>query len=470
MASRSGIETYTLAQHQARLENLRRANRDIRACVRELRIHDYLPGQVIYYLGDYPAPMSITPTEYDYSLFRSYEENGVDLIQVHEEWNDTLEKYGSTKYDSCDPAGMKRFVETCHAHHIKILPYCSASYIHYKNKAFTTDFLRTPDSTAGCIDMHYCYRLGCTGSAAWREFIIPRTFQIMETYGFDGIYNDWGYDWSNSVFHEIPPEKRNYEQEPLECYDPEAEDLIHTLYEGVHQRGGIYKLHIGGYDRAPVRGKHYDYLWIGECEFSSSYGAGKLYEPYLVPCPDKPRLTNWGKEKFDMDAYFAMTIPFVQFPLLTHGRPTMGRCIDVPGVEQFGTEDPLRLYNWFRKIRDYADAHPDGPYTYSEWSQIPDDVEDYPRWCRYLALYKPMVAEGTIVHMELRDTAAILSPLPVHVYATQFTNDEDYLAVSNLTDEPYTLTLRDKWTDRATGKCGTEFTISVKRMVFLKRN
>ncbi len=54
------MKILTLDQHRARMENLRRADRDIHACTRELRIKDYLPGQVTYNLGDYPAPMSIT--------------------------------------------------------------------------------------------------------------------------------------------------------------------------------------------------------------------------------------------------------------------------------------------------------------------------------------------------------------------------------------------------------------------------
>ena len=53
------MKQLTLEQHRARLENLRRAAREVRACTRDLRINNYLPGQIIYYLGDYPAPMSI---------------------------------------------------------------------------------------------------------------------------------------------------------------------------------------------------------------------------------------------------------------------------------------------------------------------------------------------------------------------------------------------------------------------------
>ncbi len=460
------MENYSLEMHVKRLNNLNNARKSVKEYTREMRIKDYLPGQVIYYLGDYPQKMSISPTEYDVNLLRSYAENGVDMIQVHEEWNDTIEKYGSDKWHSCDHEGMLEFIKVCHSFGIKIIPYCSASYIHCKSKYFDEDFCR---SDGGCTDMHYSYRYGHAGSEKWRNFIIPRTFNIMDTYGFDGIFNDWGYDWHNSTYVDIPPEKRNYENQPLEKYDPEAEDLIHALYEGVKKRGGIYKLHIGQSDRAPVRGKYYDYLWVGECEFDSKCGAGKMYEPYLVPCPDKPRLTNWFETRFDMDEYFAKTIPFVQFPLLTHGRPTMGRCIDVEGVTQYNTTQADHLYHYFEKVRDWADKHPNGPYVYSEWSQIPDDTEDFPRWSRYLKLYKPMVTEGSTVYMEIRSAEFILSPIPENVYASLFINEEEYLAVSNISDTPYTLKLTEDWLDRETGITKSEFTVAPRRMIFLKK-
>ena len=460
------MKQLTLEQHRARIENLRRASREVRVCTRELRISNYLPGQIIYYLGDYPAPMSITPTEYDYRLLKSYAEHGVDMIQVHEEWNDTIRRFGADKYSSCDHEGMLRFVELCHYFGIKIIPYCSSSYIHTYDPEYRKEFSR---SDGGCVDMHYHYSLGWAGSEYWRDFIIPRTFRIMDTYGFDGIFNDWGYDWDPNDLKDIPSSRRNYENEPLEAYDPEAEDLIHMLYDGVKSRGGIYKLHVGGNTRAPVRGKYYDYLWIGEGRFDIECGAGKMFEPYMVPCPDKPRATNWFEHRFDADAYFASTIPFVQFPLLTHGRPTLGECIDVPGVTQYNTTQPDRLYHYFEQVRSYSQNHPDGPFVYSEWSQIPDDPEDYTRWCRYLSLYKPMVEDETIVHMELRDAEFILSEIPKQVYITLFTGHEEYLVASNITEAPYTLCLSGLWKDRETGKTAEKFVIPQKRILFLKR-
>ncbi len=460
------MKQLTLEQHKARLDNLRAARVDNRGYTRELRIHDYLPGQVIYYLGDYPAPMSITPTEYDYNLLKSYAEHGVDMIQVHEEWNDTVRRFGADKWSSCDHEGMLKFVELCHYFGIKILPYCSAGFIHTYDKEFLPEFVRRD---GGCVDMHYHYSMAYAGSAYWREFILPRSFRIMDTYGFDGLFNDWGLDSCGNDMVPIPENRRNYENSPLEYYFPEAEDLVHMLYDGVKQRGGIYKVHIGGNASAPIRGKYYDYIWIGESKYETEIGVGKMWEPYVVPCPDKKRIVVYAQQKFDADAYFASTIPFVQFPLLTHGRPTMGECIDVPGVRQWNTTQPTRLYHFYEKVRDYAREHPDGPYVYSEWSQIPDDPEDYPRWCRYLDLYKPMVEDETVVYMELRDTDLVTSEIPSNVYVTQFVSHEEYIVASNLGDAPYTLALRDTWEDRVSGTVAKAFEIPAKRMVFLKK-
>lgn len=460
------MQNLSVEEHRERLENIKRATASVRSCVRELRIHDYIPGQVIYYLGDYPAPMNITPTEYDYELLKLYAERGFGLIQVHEEWNDTIEKYGSDKWNSCDKEGMKKFIELCHEFGIKIIPYCSSSYIHGGSASFTEKFCR---SDYGCADMHYAYRVAHAGSEYWRNFIIPRAFHIMDEYGFDGLFNDWGYDWHNSHIIPISKEKRSIDY-PVEGYDLEAEDLIHTLYDGVKARGGIYKLHVGRNEKAPVRGRHYDYLWIGEGKFGAEYGAGKMYEPFVVPCPDKPRLTKYGETRFDADEYFAMTIPFVQFPLLTHGRPTMGKCIDVPGVKQYHTKDPNRLYHYFEQVRDFVNKHPNGPYVYSEWSQIPDDPEDFDKWSHYLELYKPMVIDETVVHMEIRDCLSIMSDIPEQVYITMFSNMGQYMVVSNMTEELYRLELKGIWKNRETDEVGTDFVVPAKRLLFLVRN
>ena len=111
--------------------------------------------------------------------------------------------------------------------------------------------------------------------------------------------------------------------------------------------------------------------------------------------------------------------------------------------------------------------NPEGPYVYSLWSAIPDDVEEYPRWCKYLALYKPMVRQNSLVYIELRECDDILSEIPENVYASMFVNEEKYLAVSNLSDKEYTLELRDVWKDRVSGKEAKVFSIKPKEILFL---
>ena len=113
------------------------------------------------------------------------------------------------------------------------------------------------------------------------------------------------------------------------------------------------------------------------------------------------------------------------------------------------------------------DAHPEGPYVYSLWSSIPDDPTEFDTWCRYFALYQPMVTETSLAYIELRDCDAIRSQLPADVYASMFVNEETYLVVSNLTGGPYELELEGTWEDRQTGKTGSRFTIEHEKLCFL---
>ena len=85
----------TREEHKARITNVKQAELGIRTCLRRHRIGEYLPAQAVYHLGDYPAPFSIEPTEYDYNMIKGMAENGVQLIQLHEEWNDHIRRYGA---------------------------------------------------------------------------------------------------------------------------------------------------------------------------------------------------------------------------------------------------------------------------------------------------------------------------------------------------------------------------------------
>ena len=69
----------TLEEQRQRIENVNAAAIGNRKYLRRKRIHDYLPGQAVYNLGDYPAPFSIAPTDYDREMLRDMAANGVEL-------------------------------------------------------------------------------------------------------------------------------------------------------------------------------------------------------------------------------------------------------------------------------------------------------------------------------------------------------------------------------------------------------
>lgn len=453
------MKNLTLEQHRARIANINSAEAGNKKYFRRHRVRDYLPGQAVYNLGDYPYPFKIEPTEYDYNMLKKLAENGVKMIQLHEEWNDAVWQYGVGKYESHDPVGMKHFVELCHHFGIKILPYISTGYIHEFGPDFREDFTHSVHLCMG--GLAHKYRRCSAGKAEWREFILPKTFDILDKYGFDGIYNDWGLQSSYTVNGNRPY------REGLGEYDPEMEDLLSLIYTEVKKRGGIYKLHCDGNTKAPCVDKVYDYLWIGENQNSTTLGVGKDFGDYIVPCQDKVTLNLENP-----DYYFASVIPFMQFPLLTSscGRPFLGKRKDAD-CPMYGREDPKynREYLFDCKVDNYMKEHPNGPFVYSLWSAVPDDTTEFDRWSKYLALYSPMVEDDSVVYMELRECDEILSSIPDKVIASMFVNEEKYLVVSNLDDQDYTVTLRDAWCDRVSGNVAREFVVKPGKILFLKK-
>ena len=114
-------------------------------------------------------------------------------------------------------------------------------------------------------------------------------------------------------------------------------------------------------------------------------------------------------------------------------------------------------------------AHPEGPYSYSDWSGIPDNVEYRANWFKYLALYKPMVEENSVCHMNVTDSTITRTPLPKHVYMSLFTGDEQYLCISNLTKETQTVALTHLWKNRETGSMIDTVTLGEGELAFLQR-
>ena len=452
------MKQLTFEQHRARIQNINEAEASNKKYFRRARVRDYMPGQATYNLGDYPYPFKIEPTEYDYNMLKDMAEKGIELIQLHEEWHDSVRMYGADKFNSHDPEGMKNFVKLCHHFGIKVIPYVSTGFFHEFDPDFREEFTHGVKYCMG--GLHHKYRRCSAGKAEWREYMLPRTFAILDNYGFDGIYNDWGLQSSYSV------SGNRLMREGIGVYDPEMEDLIGLIYSEVKRRGGVYKLHCDGNANAPCIDKVYDYLWIGENQKATTLGVGKNFHDYVVPCQDKVTLNLDNP-----DLYFANVIPFMQFPLLTsRGRPFLGKRKDADCVS-YGREDPKynREYLFDCKVADYMKDHPNGPYVYSLWSSVPDDVTEYPRWCEYLALYRPMVERDSLVYIELRECDELVSAIPEKVVVSMFVNEEKYLVVSNLEDAPYELVLRNKWCDRRSGEIKNSFIIEPGKIIFLKK-
>ena len=159
------MKIYTLEEHRRRIGNINSAEKGNKKYLRRTRVRDYIPGQAIYNLGDYPKPFSIAPTDYDAVRLKGLAENGFGLIQIHEEWNDPIRRFGADKYTSHDPDGLKKFIELAHSFGIKVIGYVSSGFLHEFDPDFTEAFCHTE---VRCVDgMYFRYRRCSAGSAEW---------------------------------------------------------------------------------------------------------------------------------------------------------------------------------------------------------------------------------------------------------------------------------------------------------------
>ena len=95
--------------------------------------------------------------------------------------------------------------------------------------------------------------------------------------------------------------------------------------------------------------------------------------------------------------------------------------------------------------------------------------ENMEEWQKYRALYLPMVQDVTLVYLGLQECADIVSTLAEGVHASMFVCDVTYLAVSNLSDKPYTLQLKEQWTDRVTNENADTFAVQPGQLLMLAK-
>jgi hypothetical protein len=417
------LARYTAADHRRRLENIALCRGAIRACMRRQLITQYLPAQACYNLGEYPSRDYWAPGEYDEQELDRLRDHGIQLIQVFDDWNDAMGLFGGHKLTALNAKGFRKFVDMVHRRDMKVIAYLSSGFLQWNDKRREPTWSRTGDRLeVGYWDMARC----SPASPGWRGYLLPHVVRILDDYGLDGLYNDCGYVTNSrgrAKFPKTPDEVDAFEETPQ--FDGAFADLLQLIYAEVKRRGGIVKLHVDALYRPEVgEAKVYDYLWVGEgvADGDVLRETTKNHPPYVVPCLD------FSFTKIDAESdHYLQSIPYLQFPILSAGRPITGQRVDVPGVKY--QED------WwtrrFREIRAYYRAHPNGPFVYSNWDSVPPRPETRSMHAAWLAQYKPLVEEGTWAWLEVGASDLFAGPLPKGVVASAFANRRMYLVLAN---------------------------------------
>jgi len=424
--------TYDAEHHRRRLENIALCEKGIRKCLRKHLITNYLPGACSYNLWEYPCHRPWEPDEWDEAELDSLRDQGIRLVQLMPQWNDSCRLYGGDTFTPYNPAGFRRFIAMAHRRGMKVIPIISTGYFERRDRDFRKEWARSVK-----LDDRY-YRLACCSpaSAGWRAYLLANLVKLMDDYDVDGLYNDLGY-LQRLFNHPDPPMK-----DEVLAFEESAEhdgalyDLLMLVYAEVKRRGGILWFHGKGHFftfRNPDR--FYDYRWVGEGVESSKGSDGlretaKTCPPYVIPCFD------WlSGSVADENELYLQTIPYMQFPLLLTGRPVTGERQVIPGIEYTPAEKGSRGWHYLQ-IRKHYQEHPEGPYSYGSWDSVPGRPEARPTHARWLKQYMPMVEEGTWAWLEIGDSDLFAGRLPPNVVASAFANRQLYLALANYNHSP----------------------------------
>ncbi len=419
----AAILNYSAEEHRRRLVNIAHAERSVRKCLRKHRITSYIPGQVAYHLGEYPArkPYELG-TDYDERELDRLFKDGIRLVQVMEEWNDLLRLFGGDKFTAVNDRGLRRFIDMVHRRGMKMLLYISTGHFQRTDRDFDQDWARPGYSARGA----HWQLAGCSpASPKWRAYVLPRILRVLDDYELDGLYNDAA---SKRLY--VNPQQATKDEvlafEETETHEGAREDLFALIYSEVKRRGGIVKVHYVG-SHIPQMEQLWDYVWVGEGANNADKTREecKNHPPYVVPCLD----LSTAQVEND-DELYLHSIPYMQFPLLLAGRPFTGERSSVPGVEyQPEDKDPL-LKRWRRIWRHYQ-AHPEGPYVYGPWDAFPPRPRAREVHARWLQRYLPMIEEGTLAYLQVTDSTLFGAPLPPNVVASVFVNLKTYVVLAN---------------------------------------
>lgn len=446
----------TAESQRRRLQNLADLNTAL-GSVPSHFIHDYLPGQVVYNLSEYPQPTPLAPTAYDEELLGELAAAGVELVQIHEDFNDSQRLLGADKFSSYDPRGLQAFVDLVHSLGMKIIPYISSGFFDIRDPDFEESWY---DASRGrLIEVYFDYARCSAASPQWRAYLLERVARLIDRHGFDGMYNDMGYD--RSLEAAVLPEGQI---RPGPRSHAAIEDLLGELYALAKARGGVVKVHSLPLEIAG-REKLYDYLWVGEGVASLDklrQETGHL-PPYVSLCPDMSR----AEVTAEQDLYL-YSVPYMQFPLRVDGRPVTGERTLVPGVT-YQPEEHCFWTGHMRAIHRHWLQHPEGPHSFGWWDSCPGRTDARRIWLDMLALYQPMVTPGSRVWTDVAANALTNWRLPADCVASVFANTDIYLVLANYGAEAQTVSSPWVWEDRESGRQGNRWTLQPRQLLWLKR-
>jgi hypothetical protein len=432
--------SYSAADHRRRQENISYCRRSIRSCMRSVLSSGYLPGQCSYNLGEYPCLKPWNPDEWDEEELDRLREAGIQLIQVHEEWNDSLRLFGGDKFSPLNPAGFRRFVEMVHRRGMKLLVYVSSGFFPRNDPDFHMEWAVGP----GLRECYWDYACCSPASPGWRAYLLPRLFRLLDDYGVDGIYNDLGYYRDLGGDPTEGPRRPPTDEVPIpdeNRRDGAMADLLTLIYGEVKRRGGIVKIHRCGALRPETDLKVYDYLWVGE-----GVEAGerlretvKDYPPYVVPCLDMSRAKPQSE-----DELYLHSLPYMQFPLLLAGRPFTGQRATIDGIK-YPPEEKCFWTRHLRAIWKQFQSHPEGPHSYGWWDSVPGRPEARSTHARWLEQYLPLTEEGTWAWLDIGDSDLASRPPGKNVVLSAFANQHLYLVLANYERDAVEVATRDEY-------------------------
>lgn len=422
------IADYDRTDHRDRLSNIAICEQGVVRAARRHLIGTYLPGQASYQLGDYPSSRPYEVTEVDEAELQRLADSGVQLLQVMEDWNDLLRIQGADKFSSPNPTGLARFVEAAHRVDIKVLLYVSSGYMQYGDPDLRDGWTREPPPPPS---LHWRLVRCSPTSPGWREYHARRLVQVLDDWGADGIYDDWGHRPARRATPYPPTAEEVVAWPDTVDNDAAKVDQLALQYDEVARRGGILKLH-ADLNQAPV-GDHktYDYLWVGENvgNLRSMMEETSLHEPYVVPAFDMREGSAVEDHKY------LYSIPFMQFPQVFGGKPLTGERAVVPGVEYRDEDaDPL-----LRSLRDYRRRYLAGDLgssIYSVW-ELGDDPDPRTRtlWSEWLAIYRDLTEFGTRAYLDVTETS-LLHSVPKGCVVSIFANRRLHYVLANFTTRP----------------------------------